>query len=317
MSAADVVHQPVMMTEVLNGLRIRPDGAYLDCTLGSGGHSAAILERLGPQGRLLALDRDPEAVERAGRRLGSDSRLTIRLCPFSHLEEAARAAGFAGFDGILIDCGVSSDQLASAQRGFSFQLDGPLDMRMSNHEGSTAAEWLGGVEEEELTRVLRAYGEEPDARRVARALTRERAREPLATTLRLAEVVSAAKGGRRGARTHPATRAFQAIRMAVNREEEELDLGLQAALRLLRPGGRLVALSFHSVEDRWIKQRLAAHAGRMESLQQGGERWVGERPRVLRVTRKPETAEAGELDDNPRARSAKMRVVERLMEEIP
>jgi 16S rRNA (cytosine1402-N4)-methyltransferase len=314
MTATGHIHLPVLLEEAVDGLALRPGSLCLDCTLGSGGHSAAILARLGPEGTLLALDRDPEAVTRAGRRLGPDPRLRIRRSPFSRMEDVARAEGLGPFDAILMDLGTSSDQLESVDRGFSFQLDGPLDMRMDPDGGPSAADWLGGVDEAELVRVLKTYGEEPDARRIARAVAHDRVRAPFRTTGQLAGLIERVKGGRRG-RTHPATQSFQAIRIAVNREEEEIGTGLQAALRLLRPGGRLAVISFHSTEDRWVKQRLAAHAGRMESLPQGGERWVGERPRVARVTRKPVTAGEAERDGNPRARSAKLRVVERLPEE--
>jgi 16S rRNA (cytosine1402-N4)-methyltransferase len=309
-----IAHRPVLVEEVLEGLRIRPDGLYLDGTLGSAGHSAAILARLGPAGRLLALDRDPDAIARAGRRLGPDPRLRIRHTCFSRMAEVAAEEGWGPFDGILLDFGVSSDQLETPSRGFSFQAEGPLDMRMSGAEGVSAADWLAAVGEAELVQTLRVYGEEPDARRIARAVTSARARSPLATTLQLAELADRVKGGRRGARIHPATRVFQAVRMAVNAEEAELKQGLQAALRLLRPGGRLAAIGFHSVENRWIKHILNAHVGRMESLPQGGERWVGEHPRARRVTRKAVRAGEAERAENPRARSAELRVVEILEE---
>ena len=307
----DFIHQPVMLGEVLAALALPPDGRVVDGTLGSGGHAQAMLERLGLGGRLLALDRDTDALARGRARL---ERFGDRAC-FAHgnladVAALARAAGFDGVQGVLFDLGVSSDQLDTPGRGFSFQQDGPLDMRMDRTRGPDAAEWVATAAVPEMIRVFREFGEEPMASAVARAIDRERAREPVLTTLRFAEIVSRAKGGRRG-RTHPATQVFQAVRMAVNRELESVAAGLAGALDLLAPGGRLAVITFHSLEDRLVKHFFAAHEGREVSLQQGGSEWQGDLPRVRRVTRKPVTASDEELAANPRARSAKLRTVEK------
>ena len=214
-------------------------------------------------------------------------------------------------DGVLLDLGFSSDQMDDAARGFSFQAEGPLDMRLDRSEPRTAADLVNGMEESELADVIFELGEERDARRIARAIVAERVRSPIRTTRRLADVVAAAKRGPRG-KIHPATQTFQALRIAVNRELESLDRGLEGALALVKPGGRVGVISFHSLEDRRVKRFFAEHAGRWESLEQGGERWVGAEPQVKLVTRKPVTASEDEIRANPRARSAKLRVAERV-----
>lgn len=308
----DFIHQPVLLGEVLAALALPPNGRAVDGTLGSGGHAQAMLDRLGPGGRLLALDRDGDALERGRKRLaGFGDRVRFEHGNLADVAGLARAAGFDGVQGVLFDLGVSSDQLDTAGRGFSFQQDGPLDMRMDRSQGPGAAEWVATTEVPEMIRVFREYGEEPMAVAVARAIERERRRGPVTTTLRFAEIVSDAKGGRRG-RIHPATQVFQAVRMAVNRELESAAAGLAGALGILAPGGRLAVITFHSLEDRLVKHFFAAHEGREVSLQQGGSEWQGELPRVRRVTRKPVTASDEELAANPRARSAKLRTVEKL-----
>ncbi len=307
----DFIHQPVMLGEVLEALALPPNGRVVDGTLGSGGHAQAMLERLGPGGRLLALDRDTDALARGRARLECfGDRACLVHGNLADVAALARAAGFDGVQGVLFDLGVSSDQLDTPGRGFSFQQDGPLDMRMDRTRGPDAAEWVATAAVPEMIRVFRELGEEPMASAVARAIDRERAREPILTTLRFAEIVSRAKGGRRG-RTHPATQVFQAVRMAVNRELESVAAGLAGALDLLAPGGRLAVITFHSLEDRLVKHFFAAHEGREVSLQQGGSEWQGDLPRVRRVTRKPVTASDEELAANPRARSAKLRIVEK------
>jgi len=209
-----------------------------------------------------------------------------------------------------LDLGVSSDQLDTPGRGFSFRFDGHLDMRMDTTRGESAADLLARLDVQSLADIFRRLGEEPHARRIAQAVERAQRQAPIVTTGRLAEVVEEAAGGRSGPR-HPATRAFQALRMAVNQELEDLEQALEEGLRLLRPGGRMAVITFESITDRAVKQRFAAHAGRWVSLQQGGERWEGELPAVTRVTRRPLEAGPDELEANPRARSAKLRVVQR------
>jgi 16S rRNA (cytosine1402-N4)-methyltransferase len=306
------VHRPVLLEQVVDVMAVRTGGVYVDATVGSGGHARAILERTGPEGRLLGIDRDEEALGRARRRLEPwKERCRLVHGEFGALGRLAAAEGFAGVDGVLMDLGMSAEQLESPERGFSLAREGPLDMRMDRSQTRTAAELLRLSPEDELARLLRALGEEPLARRIARALVRARGEEPIRTTGRLAGVVLRAKGGRRG-RIHPATKTFQALRMAVNDELGQLEKGLASALPLLRPGGRLAVISFHSLEDRMVKRCFARHAGRWVSLPEGGRRRVGAEPRVRRVTRGPVTAREDEVRSNPRSRSAKLRVVERL-----
>lgn len=306
------VHAPVMRTEVLGGLRVKPAGRYIDATLGGGGHTRALLEESAPDGRVLALDRDPDALERAATALApfGDRFLAVHG-NFAEIHALAEAHGFLDADGVLMDLGVSSDQLDTPGRGFSFRFDGPLDMRMDPTRGPTAAEWIDAATEEELANVLFLYGEERKSRRVARAIKTARAENPAGGTAGLAEVVERALGGRKGARIHPATRTFQAIRMAVNGELEAVERGLDGALAVLARGGRLAVITFHSLEDRMVKQFFRLHEGREESLYEGGSVWRGEEPRVIRVNRKPVTAGEQEREANPRSRSAKLRIVEK------
>ncbi len=305
-------HAPVMVAEVVAGLGVRAGGCYVDATVGDGGHTAAIWAASGRAGRLLGLDRDAQALQQAAHRLGVDAkRCTWLAINFEGLEPAARAAGFNEVDGVLFDLGVRSEQLDRPERGFSFRHDGPLDMRMDRREARTAAEWVNESSPAELTTILRRYGEERAAHRIVRAITRRRAQQPFTRTADLAGVVAAAVGGRRG-RIHPATRTFMALRMAVNRELEAIEAGLEGALALVAPGGRVAVLSYHSVEDRVVKRCFARHIGREEALQGGGQRWAGTLPRVRRVTRKPQLPTPEEVEQNPRSRSAKLRIVERM-----
>ncbi|MGA0332538.1 MAG: 16S rRNA (cytosine(1402)-N(4))-methyltransferase RsmH [Kiritimatiellia bacterium] len=305
------VHEPVLKAEVLEGLRVKSGGRYIDGTLGGGGHTRAILEASAPDGRVLGIDQDPDALERTGRLLGEyGDRFQAVHGNFSDLSVMAAAKDFSEPDGILLDLGVSSDQLDTPERGFSFRFEGPLDMRMNPDAGLSVAEWLQGVDLNELTDVLRELGEERQARRIARAVIAARDAGKLTDTLALAGVIEDAVGGRKGSRIHPATRSFQALRMTVNRELEVLEEGLRQALSLLRPGGRLAVITFHSLEDRTVKQIFRRHEGREVSLYQGGSEWEGELPRVERVWRKPQVASEEEQTRNPRARSAKLRVVQ-------
>jgi 16S rRNA (cytosine1402-N4)-methyltransferase len=299
------------MREALDALALRDDGWYVDATYGRGGHSAEILARLGAQGRLLALDKDTQAVAHARERFGAEPRFAIAHAGFEDLADVARPwLGGRQLAGILFDLGVSSPQLDQPARGFSFAVDGPLDMRMNTSAGQTAAEWLASVSYGELVRVLRDYGEEPRARQIASAIVRERAVTPLVTTAQLAALV-AAHSGRGKSRIHPATLTFQAIRIAVNDELGALERGLRQALELLGAGGRLVAISFHSLEDRIVKRFMAREA-------RGDEAYAGlpnippeARPRLKLVGKLVRPTDA-EIARNPRARSARLRAAERL-----
>jgi 16S rRNA (cytosine1402-N4)-methyltransferase len=305
------MHVPVMERETLELLAVGRGGRYLDGTLGLGGHTEAMLEASAPDGAVLAIDRDPEALARAGARLARfGGRAVLVHGNYAEMEALAGAAGFTGIDGILLDLGVSSMQLDTPERGFSFQHDGPLDMRMDTSRGPTAADLVNGLSRDALADLIYRLGEEKASRRIADAVVRERAAVPIETTARLAATVASAVGGRTG-RIHPATRTFQALRMAVNEELEGLERGLGGALALLRPGGRLAVISFHSLEDRVVKHTFRAHTAREESLPQGGSRRVGMPPWVVPVNRKAVTAGAEETRTNPRSRSAKLRVVER------
>jgi 16S rRNA (cytosine1402-N4)-methyltransferase len=304
-------HAPVLLGEALKALAVREAGSYLDATLGRGGHSAAILERLGEAGRLLAVDRDPEAIRAGQRRFAGDPRVSIVRGNFAELERVAAQAGFAaGFDGILLDVGVSSPQLDDPARGFSFMRDGPLDMRMDPDAGSSASDWLAGVAERELARVLREYGEERHAKRIARAIVKARAEAPIATTGRLAEVIAAAVPGREPGK-HPATRSFQAIRIFINDELDALDAALAQSLALLKPGGRLCVISFHSLEDRRVKRFIRRHSEEAEPWRGLPNVPAHARPLLRPVGKAVHAAEA-EIAANPRARSAVLRAAERV-----
>ncbi|HUO82678.1 MAG TPA: 16S rRNA (cytosine(1402)-N(4))-methyltransferase RsmH [Gammaproteobacteria bacterium] len=308
-------HQPVLLDEALEALRIRGDGAYLDATFGRGGHSAGILQRLNAAGRLLALDRDPEAVAEARRRFGGDARFTIAQGSFGRLREVAAEAGFERrFDGLLLDLGVSSPQLEDPARGFSFLRDGPLDMRMDPGAGMPATEWLAHVPERKLAGVIRRLGEERFARRIARAIVTARSRSPITRTLELARLVADAVPVREPGQ-HPATRTFQAIRIFINRELEELESGLTEALHLLAPAGRVCVIAFHSLEDRIVKRFFRDQA-------RVAPAWAGlpdipaqARPRLERPPR-PVRPSAAEIARNPRARSAVLRVAQRVQGDV-
>lgn len=305
------MHEPVMCAEVLDGLAVRAGGAYIDATLGDAGHALAIMEVAGDTGRLLGLDRDEDALDRARERLAPwAGQCEWVQTNFSGLDRAADERGFNEVDGVLFDLGVRSDQLDRAERGFSFMREGPLDMRMDRREPQTAADLVNRLPEAELADLLWRLGEERASRRIAAHIVRRRTEKLFETTTDLAEAVTVASGGRRG-KIHPATRTFMALRMAVNRELESIEEGLEAALRRIRPGGRVAVLAYHSLEDRLVKQIFGRHIGRWESLQAGGRAWEGVEPRMERVTRKPLTPDEDELHMNARARSAKLRVVER------
>lgn len=258
-TASPKEHTPVLLAPVLARLEIQASGRYIDLTFGRGGYSRAILEKLGPAGELVVVDQDPEAVAAAQALAASDTRVRVVAGNFGELEGRPEVRA-RSFDGVVADLGVSSPQLDEAERGFSFMRDGPLDMRMDPGHGESAAEWLARVEAHELISVLRKYGEEPEARRIALGLIRRREEKPFERTLDLARHIEELVGGRRGRKTHPATRSFQAIRMAVNGEMQALESMLAAVHGWLKPGGRLVVVSFHSLEDRQVKRMLQAGA---------------------------------------------------------
>lgn len=304
-------HRPVLLEEALDGLAVLPDGIYIDGTFGRGGHAAAILGRLGPAGRLYAVDKDPDAVRVAQERFGRDARFQIRRGTFAMLGQLARDEGVAGrVSGILLDLGVSSPQLDDAARGFSFLKDGPLDMRMDPDSGLSAAQWLARADEAEIARVLQEYGEERFARRIARAIVQTRGERPIVTTQQLAELIAQAVPTRERHK-NPATRSFQALRIQVNRELQDLEAALEQALDALAIGGRLCVISFHSLEDRIVK-RFMRRESRGEMLPPDLPVTGGPAPGRLRLVGKAIRPGARELDVNPRARSAVLRVAERL-----
>ncbi len=307
-------HLSVMPREVVELLAPRPGGLYLDGTLGGGGHARLILEASSPDGRLIGLDHDPAALQAAGALLAPfGARVTLRRGSFAEMAEVVAGLGESRLDGILLDLGVSSHQLDTPERGFSFREEGPLDMRMDPAGPETAADLLATAEAGELKRIFRDYGEERWAALIAREIVRMRDREPLTTTRQLAELVSrVVPGGRVPQRIHPATRVFQALRIAVNRELEALQAGLDAALRLLGPGGRLAVISFHSLEDRLVKQTLRAAAGPCTCPPRLPVCVCGQTAQVKVLTPRGLTAGAAEIEANPRARSAVLRGAERL-----
>ncbi|MBD9354483.1 16S rRNA (cytosine(1402)-N(4))-methyltransferase RsmH [Methylomonas albis] len=305
-------HQTVLYEEALQQLNIKPDGIYLDCTFGRGGHSRGILKLLNDSGRLLALDRDMDAISSdEAKHLMIDSRFSLHHASFAELSTAIEQHGYTGkVDGILMDLGVSSPQLDNAERGFSFLRDGPLDMRMDSNHGLSAEVYLAGVDEKELVRVLFEYGEERFARRIANAVVTQRQQQPLQTTLQLAKLIENSVPFR-DKHKHPATRSFQAIRIEINQELEQIKTGLKQAVDVLAPDGRLVVIAFHSLEDRIVKRFIRDQSGpktnpgklpiKEQDIEQGQLRKIGKSIR----------AQQQELQQNPRARSAVMRVGEK------
>ena len=298
-------HVPVLLNETIERLEVRPGGRYVDGTLGRAGHARAIVER---GGLVLGIDRDEQAIDEVSA-LGLKNLKAVRG-NHGELKKVANENGWDEVDGILLDLGVSSPQLDEAGRGFSFLREGPLDMRMDRSGGVSAADLVNGESEERLAEIFRDWGEEPQARRIARAIVKAREEGVrFRTTKELADFIERLVG-RRGAH-HPATRVFQALRMETNDEMGELRRALEGGLELLRRGGRFAVITFESITDRVVKQFFAAHAGRNVSLQQGGVEWRGELPKVSLVTKKAVVAADEELEVNPRARSAKLRVAEK------
>ena len=304
-------HLPVMLAEVLQQLAIKKDGIYLDCTFGRGGHSREILQVLGESGKLLALDRDGQAINSIeAKGMHKDDRFTLIQSRFSELENIAVQQDCSGLvDGILMDIGVSSPQLDDAERGFSFMKDGPLDMRMDKTADESAEQWLAKVKEKDLTKVLFEFGEERFARRIAKAVVGQREQNPITTTGQLAELIKKAVPFT-DKHKHPATRSFQAIRIVINQELRELKQALEQAVVILKPGGRLVVISFHSLEDRIVKRFFRNESKGLDigklpikeaDIEQGRLKTIS---KALRASRQ-------EIDTNLRARSAIMRVAER------
>ena len=309
---AGVEHVPVLLDEVLGGLAVQRGAWIIDCTLGGGGHAACILEQSAPDGRVLGLDADPAAIRRAERLLADanrSGRLVLVKSSFDRLEVVAAEHGFAPVDGVLLDLGVSSFQIETPERGFSFSLGGPLDMRFDPEQTTSAAEVVNTWNERDLADLIFRYGEEPQSRRIARYLVQHR---PFYGTTELAGAIERAVGGRKGSRIHPATRTFQALRIAVNRELDQLESVLPQCLQLLKPGGRLAVISFHSLEDRivkqWVQQEARSYVPDPAVIQGGYTR----QPTLRVITRKPVEASAGEIARNPRSRSAKLRIAEKL-----
>jgi len=310
-TAIDGYHQPVLLEESVTALALRPGGVYFDCTFGRGGHSRAILARLGVAGRLVGLDRDPQAVAAGEALADQDRRFTMVRASFSMVATVAGSHGLAGrIDGLLLDLGVSSPQLDDPSRGFSFSADGPLDMRMDPEGGESAAQWLGHASESEIAAVLRDLGEERFAGRIARAIHRARLDGPILTTRALAALCEAAVPTREPGK-HPATRTFQAIRIYLNRELDELTTCLAQVCDLLASSGRLAVISFHSLEDRIVK-RFIRNQARGEQFPRGVPVTADRSKPRLRPIGKAIHASPSEVAANPRARSAVLRVAERL-----
>jgi len=304
-----VPHHPVLLQDVVGLMAPAPGRRYLDGTLGDGGHALALLEASAPDGLLMGLDRDPEALQRAGRTLeGCQERCALRCLPASAMGRALDEAGWPPVDGVLLDLGLSSPQLDSPERGFSILHDGPLDMRFDRRQDTSAGELVNEASEDELARIVRQYGEEPSARRVARAIVQGR---PFQGTHQLAAAVELALGGRRGRRIHPATRTFQALRIAVNSELDELRGAVQAALDAVAPDGRVLVIAFHSLEDRIVKRMFAEVTGRGTPRDAFGNPIPA--PSFRSLTRRPVKGE--QQDSHPRARSARLRAVQRLSPE--
>ena len=305
-------HAPVLLAPAIAGLNLKADGCYLDGTFGRGGHSAAILNELGSSGRLIAFDRDPDAIAAAPATLTDDPRFELVNDRFSELLRYATERDLVGkVDGLLLDLGVSSPQLDEAERGFSFRADGPLDMRMDPSTGPSAAEWLATVDEKKLRRVLKEFGEEQFAARIASAIVHERANEPISRTAQLARIINDASPKRHASKKHPATKSFQAIRIFLNDELGELRTALDSSIDVLKQGGRLCVISFHSLEDRIVKRFMRDAS--QEPEQYRGLPDIPEEARPpLKLVGKAIAPTDEEIELNPRARSARLRIAERL-----
>ncbi|MGB1199033.1 MAG: 16S rRNA (cytosine(1402)-N(4))-methyltransferase RsmH [Thalassotalea sp.] len=310
----DKSHISVLLDEAITGLAINPDGIYIDCTFGRGGHSGLILSQLSEHGQLIAIDRDPTAIK-AAEKFADDARFSIEHEGFAYLNDIAEKLGLNGkVDGVLMDLGVSSPQLDEAERGFSFMKDGPLDMRMDTSKGQTAAQWLASADVEDITWVLRTFGEEKHAWRIANAIVDSREEFPLTRTGELAALIKKT-APQREIKKHPATRSFQAIRMYINSELEQIEKALAASLTVLKENGRLVVISFHSLEDRLVKQFMKKHS-QGKQVPRGmpiSEAELNKGKKLTLVGRKLKPSKQ-EVEDNVRSRSSVMRVAQRLAE---
>ncbi len=303
-------HIPVMLHECIDGLNIRPDGIYVDGTAGGAGHSCAIAEKLGEKGRLISFDRDPDAVAAAAERLSAFPNAMVVHSNYSEMKSVLQDLGISTVDGVLMDLGVSSFQLDEASRGFSYHSDAPLDMRMSR-EGLSAADIVNTFSEQQLAKIIFEYGEEKFSRRIASNIVRAREKAPVNTTLQLADIIRESVPQKARREKNPCKKTFQAIRIAVNGELDHLSKGLDEAFHCLKPGGRLAVITFHSLEDRLVKQRFAGWCKGCVCPPDFPQCVCGKKPQGTLVNRKPIEAEEDEIERNNRSRSAKLRIIER------
>lgn len=304
-------HKPVLLEETIDALNIKPDGIYVDGTAGGGGHSSEILKRLSPNGRLISIDQDPDAIEAVTERFKDYKNTIICKGNFSDVVSIVNGLGIESIDGIMLDIGVSSRQLDTPERGFSFHYDAPLDMRMSQ-SGASAYDLVNQLSYEQLVKIISRYGEERFAKQITRAIIREREKQPIATTLQLAEIIKAAVPAAKRREGHPARQTFQALRIAVNGELDRLEEGLQGGFELLKPGGRMAVITFHSLEDRIVKRAMAKWCTGCTCPKDFPVCVCGNKPKAELALRKPAEASEKELSENPRARSARLRAVTKL-----
>lgn len=304
-------HKPVLLEETIDALNIKPDGIYVDGTAGGGGHSSEILKRLSPNGRLISIDQDPDAIEAVTERLKDYKNSIICKGNFSDVVSIVNGLGIERIDGIMLDIGVSSRQLDTPERGFSFHYDAPLDMRMSQ-SGASAYDLVNQLPYEQLVKIISRYGEERFAKQITRAIIREREKQPIATTLQLAEIIKAAVPAAKRREGHPARQTFQALRIAVNGELDRLEEGLQGGFELLKPGGRMAVITFHSLEDRIVKRAMAKWCTGCTCPKDFPVCVCGNKPKAELALRKPAEASEKELSENPRARSARLRAITKL-----
>lgn len=304
-------HKPVLLEETIDALNIKPDGIYVDGTAGGGGHSSEILKRLSPKGRLISIDQDPDAIEAVTERFKDYKNSIICKGNFSDVVSIVNSLGIESIDGIMLDIGVSSRQLDTPERGFSFHYDAPLDMRMSQ-SGASAYDLVNQLSYEQLVKIISRYGEERFAKQITRAIIREREKQPIATTLQLAEIIKTAVPAAKRREGHPARQTFQALRIAVNGELDRLEEGLQGGFELLKPGGRMAVITFHSLEDRIVKRAMAKWCTGCTCPKDFPVCVCGNKPKAELALRKPAEASEKELSENPRARSARLRAVTKL-----